>query len=200
MTTCTHGERERAGANRPLARLSVLHDGYAHAQGVASTVVLVRDGESTIVVDPGMVRSPDPILAPPGNLGLIPVDVADVVLSHHHPDHIWHLALFTTARVHDVWATYEGEQLIFQPAEGREVSPHVTLIETPGHSSQDVTTLVETDEGLVACPHLWWHAGGPAEDPLAADAEALHAGRRRVLDLAPARIVPAFVPDESTPR
>jgi glyoxylase-like metal-dependent hydrolase (beta-lactamase superfamily II) len=181
----------------------VLHDGYATDEGVASSVTLVRDGDATVVVDPGMVRTPALILDALAARGVSPDQVTDVVLSHHHPDHTWHLALFPAARVHDVWAVYQGDQWDSQPAEGRQVSPHVRLIETPGHTPQDISTLVETDEGLVVCTHLWWHAAGPAEDPRATDQAALRLGRRRVLALRPVRIIPGhgrgFRPDDSTP-
>jgi glyoxylase-like metal-dependent hydrolase (beta-lactamase superfamily II) len=79
----------------------------------------------------------------------------------------------------------------------------VRLMETPGHTAQDISTLVETAEGLVACTHLWWFAEGPAEDPRATDRPALHASREKLLALEPVRVVPghgpAFVPDSSTP-
>jgi glyoxylase-like metal-dependent hydrolase (beta-lactamase superfamily II) len=186
------------------AELTVLHDGYAHDDGVASSVVFVRDGDVLIVIDPGMVRDPALILGPLATLGVNPAAVTDVVLSHHHPDHTWHIALFPEARVHDVWAVYRGDQWDDQPAEGRELSPSVRLIETPGHTAQDITTLVTTSEGVVACTHLWWDATGPVEDPFATDADALSANRSRVLDLGVTRIVPghgpAFTPDASTPR
>ncbi len=186
------------------AELTVLHEGYATAEGVASSVTFVRDRDVLVVVDPGMVRDPQLILAPLTARGVQAADVTDVVLSHHHPDHTWHIALFPAARVHDVWAVYQGDQWDDQPAEGRRLSEHVRLIETPGHSPQDITTLVETDEGLVACTHLWWHESGPAEDPLATDLSALHAARARLLDLGVVRIVPghgpAFVPGPATPR
>ncbi len=186
------------------AELTVLHDGYADDSGVASTVIFVRDGDALVVVDPGMVRSPGLILDPLAAAGVPAEAVTDVVLSHHHPDHTFHIALFPNARVHDVWAIYRGDQWDDQPAEGRQVSPSVQLIETPGHTPQDITTLVRTDEGLVACTHLWWSADGPVEDPYATDAAALTANRSRVLDLGVVRIVPghgpAFVPSETTPR
>ena len=188
----------------PVAELTVLHEGYATADGVASSVTFVRDGEILIVIDPGMVRDPRLILDPLFALGVEPAAVTDVVISHHHPDHTWHIALFPAARVHDVWAVYQGDQWDDQPAEGRRLSPHVRLIETPGHSPQDITTLVETSAGLVACTHLWWQASGPVEDPRATDLPALHAGRTRLLDLDVVRIVPghgpAFAPDAATPR
>jgi len=186
------------------AELTVLHDGYARADGVASTVVFVRDGAALVVIDPGMVRHPRLILDPLSGLGVPPDEVTDVILSHHHPDHTWHLALFPLARVHDVGAVYRGDQWDDRPAEGRQVSAHVRLMETPGHTPQDITTLVDTENGLAACTHLWWHADGPPQDPRATDMSALHAGRRRVLDLDVVTVVPghgpAFAPGPSTPR
>jgi glyoxylase-like metal-dependent hydrolase (beta-lactamase superfamily II) len=186
------------------AELTVLHEGYADEDGVASSVVFVRDGDALIIIDPGMVRDPRLILDPLAALGVGPTDVTDIVLSHHHPDHTWHIALFPDARVHDVWAVYRGDQWDDEPAEGKQVSPNVRLIETPGHTPQDITTLVETDDGLVACTHLWWRADGPQEDPLAADPTALHEGRARVLALPVTSIVPghgpAFTPADSTYR
>jgi glyoxylase-like metal-dependent hydrolase (beta-lactamase superfamily II) len=186
------------------AELTVLHTGYANDEGVASSVVLVRDGDAVVVVDPGMVKAPGLILEPMAGLGVDPSAVTDVVLSHHHPDHTWHLALFPNAHVHDAWAVYQGDQWDDRPAEGRQVSPSVRLMETPGHTAQDISTLVTTDDGLVACTHLWWYAAGPAEDPRATDLPALHASRERLLALEPVRVVPghgpAFTPDASTPR
>src|SRR2546423_1176121 len=111
------------------AELTVLHDGYAHDEGVASSVVFVRDGSALVVVDPGMVRAAALILAPLAAVGVAPADVTDVVLSHPHPDHTWHIALFPNARVHDVWAVYQGDQWDDRPAEGRRVSPSVVLME-----------------------------------------------------------------------
>ena len=46
------------------AELQVVHDGYARDDGVASSVVLVRDGDSVVVVDPGMVADRRLILEP----------------------------------------------------------------------------------------------------------------------------------------
>jgi glyoxylase-like metal-dependent hydrolase (beta-lactamase superfamily II) len=78
----------------------------------------------------------------------------------------------------------------------------VRLIETPGHSPQDITTLAATAEGVVACTHLWWSSAGPADDPYAPDRELLRAGRERVLAIASLIVPghgPAFRPDSSTP-
>lgn len=184
------------------AEVHVLFEGYV-GEHTASTVALVRDGDATLVVDPGMVPSRAAILDPLRRLGVDPDDVTDVVFSHHHPDHTLNAALFPAARFHDHWATYQHDLWTDRKAEGAVLSPSVRLIETPGHTPQDVTTLADTADGVVAFTHLWWSADGPPEDPYAQDAAALHAGRRRVLEIA-SLIVPghgaAFAPTADTPR
>jgi glyoxylase-like metal-dependent hydrolase (beta-lactamase superfamily II) len=191
--------------DRPTASEAALHVLFAGYLGdrVAATVSFVADGELRLVVDPGLVPAPRAILEPLAELGMGPEAVTDVVLSHHHPDHTLHAALFPNARVHDFWAVYKGDVWDSRPAEGVELSPSVRLIETPGHSPQDITTLVGTPDGVVACTHLWWTATVPVEDPYATDPEALHAGRRRVLEVASLVVPghgPPFTPTPDTPR
>jgi len=171
------------------ARLNVLCSGYV-GERVASTVVLVRDDDAIIIVDPGMVASRGLILDPLKELGVSPDEVTDVVFSHHHPDHTLNAALFQGARVHDFWAIYFDDVWTDRPADGFELSPSVRLMSTPGHTAQDITTLVTTGHGLAACTHLWWSREGPDVDPLAEDQEVLEASRARVLALAPAMIMP----------
>ena len=115
----------------------------------------LRDEGLVAIVDPGMVQSRSAILDPLTALGLEAADVTDVILSHHHPDHTIKVGLFQNARVHDHWAIYEGDRLTDRPADGAELSPGVRLISTPGRTAQDITTLVETDDGVVALTHLW---------------------------------------------
>jgi glyoxylase-like metal-dependent hydrolase (beta-lactamase superfamily II) len=179
------------------AVLDVLTEGYADDR-VASTVVLIRDGDAVIVVDPGMVAHRGLILDPLGALGVTPDQVTDVVFSHHHPDHTLNAALFPEARFHDHWAIYQGDVWTEREADGFELSGSVSLRATPGHSAEDITTLVRTDSGLVACTHLWWSADGPDIDPLASDQQLLEESRAGLLALAPALVVPGhgapFVP------
>lgn len=185
-----------------LAQVHVLFQGYANGR-VASTVTFIRDGDVRVIVDPGMVPSPNALLDPLASLGESASEITDVVFSHHHPEHTMNAALFPNARYHDHWAIYQSDTWKSRSAEGYLVSPSIRLIATPGHTPQDITTLVGTAGGIVACTHLWWHAHGPADDPLATDIAALHDNRSRVLQLA-ALIVPGhgapFTPDPSTPR
>ncbi|MGP3961887.1 MBL fold metallo-hydrolase [Nonomuraea sp. 3N208] len=182
------------------AFVHVLTDGYADER-VASTVTLIREGDLIAVVDPGMVAHRRLILDPLAELGLQPEQVTDVVFSHHHPDHTLNAALFPEARFHDHWAIYSGDEWVEREADGFELSPSVRLLRTPGHTAQDISTVAETDDGLVVATHLWWSADGPADDPLAEDAHALRRSRERVLALRPSLIIPghggSFVPVET---
>lgn len=183
-----------------MATVDVLFSGYV-GDRVAGTVSLVRSGSFVGIVDPGMVPQRGVITDPLEELGVEAESVTDVVLSHHHPDHCVNIALFPNARVHDHWAVYEGDVWISRPAEGLELAPGVSLIETPGHTPQDITTLVDSDEGVVALTHLWWNAASES-DPLAHDADELHRQRARVLELALVIIPghgPAFEVSPATP-
>jgi glyoxylase-like metal-dependent hydrolase (beta-lactamase superfamily II) len=190
-----------------VAEAHILVEGFLSEEDdhVRSTVGFVRDGDALIVIDPGMVPSAASILDPLAALAVAAKQVTDVVLSHHHPDHTLKAALFPNARVHDFWAEYVDDLWIDREAEGVKLSPAVTLMETPGHTPQDISTAVETGEGLVVFTHLWWTAEGPEEDPFSVDQEALHRNRERVLALPGlARIAPghgaSFVPGSETPR
>jgi glyoxylase-like metal-dependent hydrolase (beta-lactamase superfamily II) len=190
------------GSMAGTAEVHVLFEGYV-GEYTASTVALVRDGDATLIIDPGMVPDRAAILDPLRQLGVDPDDVTDVVFSHHHPDHTLHAALFPAARFHDHWAVYHHDLWTDRRAEGVALCPSVRLIETPGHTPKDITILASTADRVVAFTHLWWSADGPPEDPYAQDPAALHAGRRRVLGIA-SLIVPghgaAFTPTANTPR
>lgn len=175
-----------------MAQLDVIFAGYAGAQGVAGTVSLVRDGDLVAVVDPGMVPSREAILGPLADLGVAPNDVTDVILSHHHPDHTVNIALFPEVNIHDNWATYRNDQWDSRAAEGLQLSQGVRLLETPGHTPQDITTLVETDSGTAALTHLWLYEGAPVSG-LDVDPDLVEEHRARVLETA-ALIVPGHGP------
>jgi glyoxylase-like metal-dependent hydrolase (beta-lactamase superfamily II) len=187
-----------------VAELAVLTVGYV-GDRVAGTVVLIRDGDFIGVVDPGMVADRRRILDPLDAHDIPAGEVTDVVFSHHHPDHTLNAALFTGARFHDFQATYHNDVWRNRrfTDDVDQLSPSVRLLLTPGHTPQDVSTVVETSAGLVVCTHLWWSRDGPADDPFAPDREVLRASREKVLGLRPALIVPGhgepFAPTAATP-
>jgi glyoxylase-like metal-dependent hydrolase (beta-lactamase superfamily II) len=164
------------------AKVHVLHTGYCRDDGVSSTVTLILDGEAVIVVDPGMVADRSLLIGPLREHGLDADQVTHVVLTHHHPDHGINVGLFANAEVVDFWARYRGDQWLDHEGEGHRVSDHAVLIMTPGHTAEDLTLLVGTDEGVVACTHAWWREDRtPQLDPLAEDQAALELSRARIL-------------------
>ena len=173
---------------RGSAEVHVLHEGYVGLEGdderVSGTVTLIVDGEAVIVVDPGMVADRGALLAALAAHGPRHEDVTDVVFSHHHPDHTVNAALFQNARIHDHWAVYQGDRWLDRDAHGAVLAPSVRLLRTPGHTSEDISTVAATADGVYACTHAWWSAAGPEEDPLGTDAAALKASRDLLLKVA----------------
>jgi glyoxylase-like metal-dependent hydrolase (beta-lactamase superfamily II) len=177
------------------ASLHVLHTGYVgpeqdEGMRVGSTVVYAAQGDVRVIVDPGLVASPGAILDPLADLGVDPRQITDVVFSHQHLDHTLNAALFPAARFHDFAAIYRGDLWFDRDAEGYRLADDISLIRTPGHTVEDISTLVRTDAGLVVCTHAWWFEAGPDEDPYAPDADVLRRSRERILALEPSRIVP----------
>jgi glyoxylase-like metal-dependent hydrolase (beta-lactamase superfamily II) len=189
------------------ARVHVLHDGYlrtaADGQHVGGTVTLILDGDTVVIVDPGMVSSREALLTALASQGVAADAVTDVVFSHHHPDHTVNAALFPAARIHDHWAIYIGDLWHSRDAEGAELSSSIKLLATPGHTDQDISTVAATADEVYVCTHAWWGADGPADDPFSPDQAKLAASRQRILDIATVIIPghgPSFRPDENTPR
>ncbi len=164
-----------------MASVHLLHAGYADER-VGSSIVLVRDGDARIVVDPGMVKARSLILDPLAALGVAPEAVTHVFLSHHHPDHTINIALFPNAEVVDFWACYIGDQWLDHDGDGYHLSPHAQLWLTPGHTREDASLIVEADDAVYAMTHAWWRADRtPEVDPLGDDQAALEASRARLL-------------------
>ena len=164
-----------------MATVHLLHAGYARDR-VASSVVLVRDGDLLIVADPGMVARRSLILDPLAALGIAPEAVSLIFLSHHHPDHTINIALFPNAEVVDFWARYKDDRWLDHEGEGHELSLNAHLWRTPGHTEEDASLIVQAEDGVYALTHLWWRADRtPEVDPRGADQPAIERGRARVL-------------------
>jgi glyoxylase-like metal-dependent hydrolase (beta-lactamase superfamily II) len=187
------------------ARVDVLLPGSLTSTGggVISSCTLIRDEGRSIVVDPGMAPGAASILDPLAALGLLPEDVTDVVLSHHHPDHTLYAGLFPNAAVHDHWAIYRGTDWEDSECDGRVLSPSVVLARTPGHTAQDLATVAGTPDGVVVCTHSWFNDETTVDDESPDDHDGLHAARAAILDVADLIIPghgPAFRPTAETPR
>ena len=177
------------------ATLHVIHQGSIDGDHVSSTVSLILDGDARLVVDPGMVADRALLVEGLERHGVKPERVTHVLLTHHHPDHTLNAALFPNADVIDAWATYRNDLWLDHPGDGHQPTPHVRLRATPGHSAQDVTWLVETDGGVMACTHAWGlAASAPEDDDYATDQRALAASREEIL-----RIADVVIPGHDAP-
>ena len=159
----------------------VSDDGARH---VAGTVVLVRGEAVTLVADPGMVSDRALIVGALKKEGVSPEDVSHIFISHHHPDHTINIALFPNAELVNFWARYKGD-LWQDHGEEYELVPGIRGVRTPGHTEEDASLVVETDQGTYVLTHLWAFADiQPGEDPLAWNQASLDANREKILQIA----------------
>lgn len=167
------------------ATFHIIHSGSIDGDHVTSSVSLILDGDARLLVDPGMVPDRSQIVDDLARLGVSPEGVTHVLLTHHHPDHTLNAALFPNADVVDAWAIYRGDLWLDHTGDGYRPTPHVKLLSTPGHTAQDVTWLIETDDGVMACTHAWTLADSRVEDDTyATDQAALARSRELILEAA----------------
>ena len=178
----------RPGGYDPrMATVHLLHAGYIRDEGtrVGSSITLVRDGEFSIITDPGFVARRSLILDPLAALGVDPESVSHVFFSHHHPDHTVNAALFPNAEIVDFWARYKDDLWLDNGGDGWQMTPNAQLWLTPGHTEEDATLVVSAEDGTYAMTHLWWKTDRtPVIDPYAPDQAILDLHRARVLEVA----------------
>ena len=159
----------------------VTDDGARH---VAGTVALVRGAGVTLVADPGMVAERALILDALKKEGVSAEDVTHIFISHHHPDHTVNIALFPNAQLVDFWATYTGD-LWEDHGDEYAIAPGIRVLQTPGHTEEDASLVVETAQGTYVLTHTWAFPDiTPGDAPLTWDQEALNTSRAKVLQRA----------------
>lgn len=193
----TH-ETHRKYTHTGLPKVDVLYEGYVMpvegktflpgaepdgARKVGSTISLVRAKDMVLVADPGMTAAGkwETVVSKMKELGIRPEEVTHVFISHHHPDHTTRLGVFPNATVVDFWATYKDNLWSDHP-DNYELTEGVTVIKTPGHTDEDASLLVNTENGVYLLTHLWWDNNyGPETDPLAERPELLKENRNKLI-------------------
>lgn len=100
------------------------------------------------------------------------------------------VGMFENAHVHDYMASYRNDVWVDRELENLHISEHVSLIATPGHTREDISVAIDTEDGLILCTHLWWSKDGPDEDPYSYDLEEIAKSRAMAIGLLPRLIVP----------
>lgn len=172
-----------------MATVDLLYEGYVkegeNFEIVRNSLYLVKDGDKKIIVDPGLVESPQTIIDALHEYGLKIDDINYVYITHCHMDHIRYLGLFSNATIIDYKYIYKGEKWSDHDGDGYQITNDVSIIHTPGHTMDDSTLLVKTQKGIVAISHVWWFPDKtPEEDPMATDQVLLNKSRKKVEEVA----------------
>ena len=115
---------------------SILRDESGKILDARSSVTLVIQESKKIVVDTGLFGEEEIILDALARLELRPEDIDAVVNTHSHPDHCGNNHIFV-------------ESEILDPKEGEIVAPGLWIMETPGHSRDSISVVVEASKIVI---------------------------------------------------
>ncbi len=125
---------------------------------ISSTVTLIKS-DKIIIVDTGGFGKASAINERLAEEGLTPEQIDIVFLTHLHLDHIVNVHMFPNARVYCRFINGEYPGQFHIPSEGAaqrtdiqegaQLTKGVTVVELPGHTSDMVGLLVETDNGKI---------------------------------------------------
>jgi len=168
-------------------------------------------GDAPIVVDPGYQTQGDMLVAALATRGLRPEDVATVVLTHLHPDHVSavpqlgavelyvHTAELATPYGHRQRGWLDQAEVSELEGERGEIRRGLWWIHTPGHSPGHIAVVVETDAGRVVIagdtmgPEPAWFAD--RNPPPGLEHREQHiAAYEKISALDPALVIPGHYP------
>lgn len=110
---------------------SILRDESGKILDARSSVSLIISGQRKILVDTGLKGEEKIITEGLAKKGLEIRDIDTLMNTHSHIDHIGNNRLFSTA------------DIIF-PQEGDKIAPGVRIIDTPGHSMDSISVVVDS--------------------------------------------------------
>jgi glyoxylase-like metal-dependent hydrolase (beta-lactamase superfamily II) len=136
-------------------RVHVLREGYCIPAGAGSSradgTITLLTGAHKVLVDTGGPWDRDVLLAGLEQERLTPGEIDHVVCTHGHSDHVGNIGLFPHATMvvsHDVSRGDLYTEHPFASGEPYRIDDAVEVIATPGHTSQDVSVVVRTAEGV----------------------------------------------------
>ncbi|MDD1760019.1 MAG: MBL fold metallo-hydrolase [Methanothrix sp.] len=115
---------------------SVLRDKCGKILDARSSVTLVIQEGKKIVVDTGLFGEEEIILDALARLELRPEDIDAVVNTHSHPDHCGNNHIFSKSKT-------------LNAKEAETIAPGLYIMETPGHSLDSISVVVEASEIVV---------------------------------------------------
>jgi len=185
-----------------MAEVKVLVEGV-HRQieegkfDISCTTVLIKS-DKNIIVDPGAFINRGKLLDALKKEGLKPEDINVVILTHLHLDHIVNVSLFSKAKIflRFISGKYPG---MFQRIDqgklerfdilNEKIANDISIIDTPGHSDDHISVLVETKEGNVvisgdAIASEEWADVNKEPNPLVYSVEKYGESRKKILEIA----------------
>ena len=156
--------------------------GEEHTQ---PTITLVRDGDTVMVIDPGILEDQKILIDALKKEDLTVNDVDIVCITHSHLDHYRNLGMFPTAKALDYYGLWDKTTTTIW---AENFTPNIRIIHTPGHDYTGITFLVTTAEGVVAiCGDVFWKENYPLDphnDAHASNPEKLRESRAMILKAA----------------
>lgn len=171
------------------AFVKVLIEGYTNAdfflktgdEKSCSSVVLVKDKNIIMVVDPGTLLNPQVLISELAKENLKIKDVNFVFVTHSHIDHYRNIGMFPDAKIVEFFGIWQKNNVKDWQ---EEFSENIKIIKTPGHDYTSLTLLVKTQIGnVVICGDVFWKKDSPEVDVYAQDLEKLYESRNLVLNI-----------------
>lgn len=171
-----------------MAEVKILVKGYTTADNAGEeektgpTITLVRDKGMIMVVDPGVLESPNILIDALKKEGLTLDDVNVVFVTHSHIDHYRNVGMFPNAKVIEYYGIWYKNMVEDRQ---EQLTKDIKIIETPGHNYTSLTLLIQTNKGKIAiCGDVFWKENYPKKDEYADNPQKLKESRKKILDLA----------------
>jgi len=116
------------------------------------TITLIT-GTQNVLVDTGGCWRASQLTEELSAAGISPEEIHTVICTHGHSDHVGCLALFPNADMIVGFDIFQSD--VYTPHDFRSglelnIAEGITVKPTPGHTTEDISVFVETNDGLIA--------------------------------------------------